>query len=143
MRAALLVSGLLLLGSTAHAATLTTLFSFDGTNGRGIATYGGLVADASGNIFGTTGETGGSYGLGSVFKYDRAGQMTTFASFDGSNGGHPNAGLTAAGGSGFYGVASNGGTYGYGAVYKIDRFGLITTVASFNGDDGAYSISHL
>jgi hypothetical protein len=33
--------------------TLTTLASFDGSNGGG--PYGGLIEDSSGNLFGTTG----------------------------------------------------------------------------------------
>jgi hypothetical protein len=46
-----------------HAATLTTLVSFNGTNGAG--PLSGLIADANGNLFGTTYE-GGAYGYGTA-----------------------------------------------------------------------------
>jgi uncharacterized repeat protein (TIGR03803 family) len=46
-------------------ANLTTLVSFTGPDGSGPA--GSLIADASGDLFGTT-ETGGANGDGTVFE---------------------------------------------------------------------------
>ena len=49
----------------ATAADLQTLVSFNGANGT--QPIGGLVADAAGNLFGTT-YGGGAYGVGTVFE---------------------------------------------------------------------------
>jgi uncharacterized repeat protein (TIGR03803 family) len=46
------------------------LFSF-GSNGRGIAPYGGLIADAEGNLYGNT-NLGGTHNFGTVFKFTAA-----------------------------------------------------------------------
>jgi uncharacterized repeat protein (TIGR03803 family) len=47
--------------------TKTTLHSF-GATGDGCAPYGGLVQDATGNLYGTTEHGGGTSSLGTVFK---------------------------------------------------------------------------
>jgi uncharacterized repeat protein (TIGR03803 family) len=47
------------------AADLTTLVSFDYANGK--FPFAGLIADANGNLFGTT-AFGGAYGNGTVFE---------------------------------------------------------------------------
>ena len=44
--------------SSGYASTPTTLVSFDNTNGS--FPYAGLIADANGNLFGTTEEGGAS-----------------------------------------------------------------------------------
>jgi hypothetical protein len=49
----------------AAAQTLRTLASFDGANGA--HSYAGLIADANGNLLGTT-HVGGAYEDGVVFK---------------------------------------------------------------------------
>ena len=51
--------------SRRYASTPTTLVSFDNTNGASPAAS--LIADAKGNLFGTT-EAGGAYGDGTVFE---------------------------------------------------------------------------
>ena len=55
----------------ASAQTLTTLSSFSGSNGAYPA-YVGLIADANGNLFGTT-EEGGVSGHGTVFEVTSSG----------------------------------------------------------------------
>ena len=47
------------------AAILTTLANFNGASGQ--FPNAGLIADAAGNLFGTT-ATGGAYGYGTVFE---------------------------------------------------------------------------
>lgn len=60
----------------AGSSTLTTLAGFS-TSGTGpTLSYGGLVADAQGNLYGTSGN-GGTYGLGTVFKLTNTDYMTT------------------------------------------------------------------
>jgi len=64
-------------------AMLTTLLSFNGTNGSN--PYAGLIADAAGNLFGTT-SSGGADGDGSVFELVNHGGAytpTTLLSFNG------------------------------------------------------------
>jgi uncharacterized repeat protein (TIGR03803 family) len=53
------------------AGTLTTLHSFDGTDGSG--SEGGLVLGTDGNFYGTT-YAGGANGDGTVFKITRRGR---------------------------------------------------------------------
>src|SRR5262249_25728533 len=68
--------------------TLTTLAVFDGTNGR--APTGGVVRDASGNLYGIT-AAGGQYGDGTVFEVanDADHTLTTLVTFNSVNGQDP------------------------------------------------------
>lgn len=60
-----------LVGSaSASGQTLTTLISFSGGNGAD-PYYGSLIADANGNLFGTT--NGGGSGYGTVFEVTGSG----------------------------------------------------------------------
>jgi hypothetical protein len=74
-----------------RAANLTSLVSFNGTNGEG--PLAGLIADANGNLFGAT-EGGGAYEYGTVFEIAKtaggyASTPTTLVSFNGTNGAYP------------------------------------------------------
>jgi len=82
-----------------------------------------LVEDASGSLYGTT-HLGGEYGLGSVFKIDRAGTESVMYSFTGySDGCYPDGVILDAAGN-LYGEASQGGSAfgnsGYGVVFELD-----------------------
>ncbi len=71
------------------SGTITTLTSFDGTNGA--IPDAGLILDSSGNLYGTTLE-GGASGDGTVFEVGAGGGLiTTMVSFGGSNGSAPSA----------------------------------------------------
>ena len=59
--------------------TLTTLVSFNGTNGAN--PYAALTLGNDGNFYGTTSE-GGSSGYGTVFKVTTNGTLTTLVSFN-------------------------------------------------------------
>ena len=77
--------------SSGYASTPTTLVSFDDTNGAVPAA--GLIADANGNLFGTT-YAGGAIGNGTVFEIVKtssgyASTPTTLVSFDNANGANP------------------------------------------------------
>jgi uncharacterized repeat protein (TIGR03803 family) len=67
-RLSVLIAAIALSAATiAPAATLKTLYEFDGKNGDG---PGGLIFDQSGNLYGTTslgGSTLCSFGCGTVF----------------------------------------------------------------------------
>ena len=54
------------------AAQLTTLFSFNGSNGAN--PYAGLTVDANGNLFGTT-FNGGANNDGTVFEIQNIGTL--------------------------------------------------------------------
>ena len=71
--------------------------------------------------------------------------LTTLASFSGSNGDGPEAGLTlSADGSTLYGTTYAGGAYGDGTVFSVPMSGGSPTVlASFNGSNGAVSLRRL
>jgi uncharacterized repeat protein (TIGR03803 family) len=60
------------------AGVLTTLVSFNGTNG--INPQGGLVQGNDGNFYGVT-EYGGTNRLGTVFQVTTNGTLTTLVSF--------------------------------------------------------------
>ena len=132
-------------GSTSTASTLTvnpggsliTLASFDGTNGAIAA--GGLVMDAAGNSFGTTGQ-GGTSNAGTVFELAAgSGTITTLASFNGTNGQDPNVGLIEDSSGNLFGTTAGGGNASNdGTVFEVAAgSGTITTLAPFNGTNGA------
>ena len=77
--------------------------------------------------------------VGTVFKLDAAGTLTTLHSFTGgSDGAYPYAGLIQATDGSFYGTTS-GGASGVGTVFKLDAAGTLTTLHSFTGgSDGGY-----
>jgi uncharacterized repeat protein (TIGR03803 family) len=109
---------------------LTTLVSFDGTNGEN--PQAGLTLGGDGNFYGTT-EQGGISGYGTVFKLTTNGDFTTLFSFAVTNGAEPEAGLTLGNDGNFYGTASGG--YG-GIVFKATTNDTLTTLASFTITDG-------
>lgn len=70
-----------------HAQTLTTLATFNGTNGRAPQS---LIQGADGNFYGTT-ASGGNSG-GTVFKMTPGGALTTLYSFSLADGSYPTGG---------------------------------------------------
>lgn len=121
------------------SGTLTTLASFSGGTSGQDPLFSGVIADKSGNLYGTTYE-GGTSNYGTVFKLSTDGKLTTITSFTwGTDGAYPNSGLTADEVGNFYGTTSMGGskTFGYGTVFKIDAVGTLTTVVDFTGPNGA------
>ena len=82
-----------------------TLATFNGSNGAN--PWAGLIMDGSGNLYGTTSD-GSSYGT--VFELAKQGGgypngVTTLASFNGSNGEDPFAGLIMDGSGDLYGTS--------------------------------------
>ena len=122
--------------------TLTTLHSFDSTDGATILS--GLVLATDGNYYGTT-ELGGTNGDGTVFKITPSGTSTTLHSFAGPDGIRPSAGLVQGSDGNLYGATTGGGNTttcsiganGCGTIFKITRTGSFTTLHVFVGADGA------
>ena len=96
--------------------TEKVLYSFTGGTS---AEYplAGVVADAHGNLYGTT-ETGGSANLGTVYRVTQKGQFTLLHSFTGPDGEYVDGGLILDNDT-LYGAALNGGSIGYGTVWQI------------------------
>lgn len=106
--------------------TLADLYAFDGA-ANGATPYGRLIADASGNLYGTTG-SGGADGAagnqGTVFEIDAATHtLTTLVTFDFNAGySHPQAGLLLDSSGNLIGT-THGQTTGpmqdYGTVFSV------------------------
>ena len=130
--------------------THTLLVSFNGTNGA--YPQAALVVGADGNFYGTTAYGGTNAtslgGDGTVFKITTNGVLTTLASFSGTNGANPLAGLAQTPDGIFYGTTQNGGTNdvatgGDGAIFKFTTNGILTRLASFNVTKGANPVAGL
>jgi uncharacterized repeat protein (TIGR03803 family) len=127
-----------------YASTPTTLVSFNGTDGSAPST--GLLADAGGDLFGTT-WSGGANGNGTVFEVpyadgSYASTPTVLAAVDGANESFVMGGLIADNAGDLFDTSALGGAYGYGNVFEIaySNGGYATTpvtVTSFNNGDGA------
>jgi uncharacterized repeat protein (TIGR03803 family) len=119
----------------AEAQTLKVLYRFTG-GADGENPVAGVVRDAAGNLYGTTGCNYCVSGAGSVFKVDKHGRETTLHHFSGGNdGGFPDGGVIRDAEGNLYGTTFGGGAYGFGSVFKIDSSGKFTTLYSF----GAYA----
>lgn len=139
------------LDSTGH---ITILYSFCSVSGCTDGAYpeAGLIADAEGNLYGTT-EGGGDgsadtcknqsiVGCGTVFKVDTAGIETVLYSFcsstDCADGSLPVAGLVRDAAGNLYGTTQNGGNSNAicigltcGTVFKVDSKGQYSVLYKF------------
>jgi uncharacterized repeat protein (TIGR03803 family) len=137
------------------AGTLTTLHSFDGTDGNYPAA--GLVQGTDGDFYGTT-NVGGlgnncadfqPTGCGTVFKITAAGTLTTLHTFNFTDGYEPWARLVQGTDGNFYGTTAEGVVggdicgFGCGTVFKMTPAGTLTTLHAFEGPDGAFPQSAL
>ena len=120
------------------APTITTLTSFFGFDGS--TPSGGVIADAAGNLYGTT-QYGGSNNLGTVFEFAAGSHtLTTLASLSNSSGAYPTSGLVLDDSGNLYGT-TYGGTAGnqYGSVFEVHAgTHAMTTLGTFNNANGAH-----
>jgi len=125
----------------------TVLYSFQGGS-DGANPAAGLIADASGNLYGTTSAGGGSgcqsRGCGTVFKLGQDGNEVVLHAFTGGDDGAiPVASLIADQNGNLYGTTSEGGGSGCGGdrcgtVFRIASDGTETVLHAFQGGtDGA------
>ncbi len=115
-------------------------------NPDGSTAYGGLVADASGNLYGTT--VSGGLGYGTIFEINAStGAETVLYSFKGpaGDGSNPYAGLVLDAAGNLYGTTVNGGTNNDGTVFEFNATsGVETVLYSFTGvSDGQHPYSAL
>jgi T5SS/PEP-CTERM-associated repeat protein/uncharacterized repeat protein (TIGR03803 family) len=128
-------------GSFAHAPV--TLLDFDGADGSG--PLAGLVTDSAGDFFGTT-SGGGASNHGAVFELSPSGsgafKSATLASFNGTDGSDPAAGLIIDSAGNLFGTTGTGGVNDDGTAFEVANTATgyastPTTLVSFNGSDGA------
>ncbi len=126
--------------SLTTAGALTTLYNFDGGT-DGSYPKAPLVADAGGNLFGTT-EYGGLNGTGTIFKITQAGALTTMRPFnpisDGSNGytgAYPVAALVVDASDNLYGTTPYGGTNNCGTLFKETVSNSFSVLHTFSRSD--------
>ena len=114
------------------------LYSFTGPDGDGANPNGGLVRDAAGNLYGTTG-AGGAVRLGTVFVVSPSGEEKVLHSFGGSGDGeHPNGGLVRDAVGNLYGTTSSSNSETLGTVFEVNNAGEEMVLYGFlGGVDGA------
>ena len=136
----------------------SALYSFTGGNDGAYPSYGKLVRDASGDLYGTTSRGGGTgcggNGCGTVFKVTRGGKEVLLHAFCAkagcSDGAIPQFGLIPDAAGNLYGTTSQGGTSnhkcssGCGVVFEITGKGKEIVLYSFSGaPDGATPYGNL
>jgi uncharacterized repeat protein (TIGR03803 family) len=124
------------------SGTLTTLYSFNGTDGA--FPTAGLVQGVDGNFYGTTDQGGASNncfvsfpGCGTIFKITQSGTLNTLHSFSSTDGAFPAAALVQGTDGNFYGTTDSGGANNLGTVFQITPSGTLDSLHSFDSTDGA------
>ena len=134
----------------AGSRTITTLASFNGTNGSNPTV--GLTRDAQGNLFGITSSGGIGFnpanptsGSGTVWKLAAGSRMiTTLASFNGANGASPLTCVVRDAQGNLFGTTEAGGAFNQGTVWELAAGSrAITTLVSFNGANGTSPVGNL
>jgi uncharacterized repeat protein (TIGR03803 family) len=113
-------------GISAAAPALIVLHRFKGVDGSN--PIGPLVADAAGNLYGTT-QLGGSNGIGAVFRLSSPRgsgshwKETVLHSFSGGDGADAIGGLVRDPQGNLYGVTFSGAAHGAGGVFELSPAG--------------------
>lgn len=127
------------------------IYAFSGFPDCGNLPIASLIADKSGNLYGTT-LGGGAYGGGCIFKLspnpDSSWSETVLYSFSGPDGDGPTAGLVFDKSGNLYGTTDRGGTYDAGVAFELSlspgNTWTETVLYNFgNVDDGSDSRSEL
>lgn len=120
--------------------TETVLHNFNGTDGD--EPLGGLVLDASGNVYGTTNHGGpGGGGGGKVFQLTPSGgswMLNLLYGFSGVAG--PWGDMIMDSSGAIYGTTVQDGVFGFGSIFKLTFSNgnwVYTSLHDFNGQDGA------
>jgi uncharacterized repeat protein (TIGR03803 family) len=115
----------------------SVLYRFKGSADGGIP-GGGVILDAAGNLYGTTG-TGGANTYGTVFKLDANGKLTVLHSFTVNEGCFAEASLLRDTAGNLYGTTDGCGKFGDGTVFKVAPSGKTTVLHTFTGGpDGGF-----
>ncbi len=119
------------------SGTFTKLIDFDSAT-NGSYPYGSLIEATDSNLYGMTsgarstlvGPSAGVYGT--IFKFTLAGNLSTIATFNGTNGGNSYGSLIQASDGYLYGMTSLGGIYNDGTVFQCSLAGTIKKLTDFN-----------
>jgi uncharacterized repeat protein (TIGR03803 family) len=115
---------------------LTVLHSFAGAVDGGNPA-GSLVQGADGSLYGTA-STGGSNGLGTLFRITTNGVFTSLWSFQPSDGSYPAGPLLQIAQGNFLGTTVMGGSNNLGTIFSLSTNGAVVFLASFDSAQGAY-----
>jgi uncharacterized repeat protein (TIGR03803 family) len=134
----------------AQASTYNVIYAFQGGTDAGFP-YGPMIADSTGNLYGTT-EFGGSQRFGTVFKLTKGtgGTWTESVLYNfsnGADGGQPEAGVVMDAAGNLYGTTIAGGDptcvslHGFcGVLYKLspnlDGTWIESVLVNFTGTNG-------
>jgi uncharacterized repeat protein (TIGR03803 family) len=120
-----------------------TLYAFKGTPDAA-SPYGGLIADASGNLYGST-YYGGTNGLGAVFKLTPAArgryrERVLYSFAGGGDGSSPTSTLLLASGTLYGTTSAGGGSCNCGTIFSVNATsGSESVLHEFGGSgDGAF-----
>ncbi|HEX8814231.1 MAG TPA: choice-of-anchor tandem repeat GloVer-containing protein [Terriglobales bacterium] len=106
------------------ASSEQVVYSFGNNGSDGQIPYAGLIADAQGNLYGTT-ALGGISNCGTVFELSPSGSSwseTILYSFKGNGDGcEPYAGVIFDASGNLYGTTYTGGGYGEGTVFELSQ----------------------
>jgi len=149
---ALVLAVTLILAASAWASSETVLYNFCAQTScvDGYTPYGSLVADSSGNLYGTT-YNGGAHSFGEVFELVNSNGTWTenviysFLGPGSNDGAYPFAGLVIdASGKNLFGTTFQGGASSEGTVFELSNSGgtwtetVLHTFDDISGDDGYY-----
>jgi len=120
----------------AGSTTLTTFASFDRNNGA-YPTFGGVIFDTDGNLYGATSYGGANHSAGTVYEVAAGSNaITLLASFGGSNGAGPSSLVMDSAGN-LFGTTATGGPNNSGTLFEIVAGTHdIVTLAAFGGANG-------
>jgi len=141
---AVLLLGVFLPASSGEAGgKYRVVHAFDDRNGSdGAVPYAGLIADKSGDLYGTT-TKGGANGQGTIFEIAADGSEAILYSFNdnsANDGADPYGVLVRDKAGNLYGTTNLGGAAGTGTVFRLASGGKETVLHSFvdeGGSDGA------
>jgi uncharacterized repeat protein (TIGR03803 family) len=121
------------------SGTLTTLHTFNGTNGNQVGLVPeGLLQAPNGDFYGLTPfGTQNSNTCGTIFRMSTKGATTTLASFPntGAQGCEPAGGLVLGPDGDFYGTTLSGGPASDGNIFKVTPAGTLTALYNFCSQD--------
>ena len=135
--------------SSATGYVESAFYSFTDAS-QGAQPKGGLVADANGNLFGTTSGGGDASGDGVIYEISNTGTLgepiysapTVIYSFNGADGANPVDALIVDASGDLFGTTTYGGANGEGVVFALQNIGTVaapvyanavTILATFNG----------
>lgn len=133
-----------------RGGVLTTIYNFcaQPSCADGETPTAGVIQASGGYFYGATSQ-GGLDGVGTVFKVNSTGNLTTLKSLDNTDGAGISAALTQSRGGAFYGVTLFGGAnsnsdfcaFTCGTIFKVSPSGVLSTLYNFcsqtNCVDGA------